>query len=54
MDMQARQKELEDALAQALANYHQLYGRIEEIKYLIQQAAVQKLVDEGEPVKEEA
>ncbi len=51
MDLQARQKELEDALLQILANYNQVAGRVEEIKYLIQQEAAQKLVDEGELVE---
>ncbi len=53
MNLQQRLQEVEDAKLQALANYQQLYGRAEELKYLIQQDELQKAVDSSESVPED-
>ena len=48
--LQSRLKELEESKVNFEIEYHRLIGRIAEIQYLIQQATMQQLVDEGEAV----
>ncbi len=48
--LEARMKELQESKVNFEVEYHRLIGRIAEIQYLIEQAEMQKLVDEGEKV----
>ena len=48
--LQARMKELEESKINFEIEYHRLIGRIAEVQYLIEQAAMQDLVNEGEAV----
>jgi hypothetical protein len=48
--LESRMKELQDSKINFEIEYHRLMGRISEVQYLIDQANVQKLVDEGEKV----
>lgn len=50
--MQKRMDDLNKALAESLANHHMLLGRLEECKYMVNQADMQNMVDKGEPVLE--
>jgi hypothetical protein len=49
--IQARIADLDKALAEALAQYHQIFGRLQECKYLLDQIAMQEIVDQGEKVE---
>ncbi len=62
MDLQARLQELTDALTQAAQQYQLVFGRLEEVKYIIQQndkiaadaiAAAQAEADAAAAAKEE-
>lgn len=48
--LQARINELDRALAESLAQYHQIFGGLQECKYLLQQLEIQELVNQGEAV----
>jgi predicted ATPase len=48
--LQNRINDLDKALVEALAQYHQIFGRLQETKYFLEQMAIQELVDQGEPV----
>lgn len=48
--LNARIVDLDKALAEALAQYHQIFGRLQECKYLVEQIQMQELVDKGEKV----
>ncbi len=50
--MQKRMDDLNKALAESLGNHHMLLGRIQELQYMMEQAAAQDMVDQGEPVLE--
>ncbi len=48
--LEARIKDVRQALEQSLANHHQIIGRLEELNYMMQQLEMQELVDKGEAV----
>ncbi len=48
--LEARMTDLDKAVAECLAQYHQVFGRLQECKYLLQQLEMQELVNEGEAV----
>lgn len=53
MDIEILNNRIDDikkALEQSLAQHNMLLGRLEEAKYFLEQAEVQELINEGEPV----
>ena len=50
MDLQARKKDIDDAIEQSKNNHMMLLGRLEEIKYMMEQAKPVEEVKEGEVV----
>jgi len=49
--LQARMKDVREALEQSLANHHQMIGRLEELNFMMQQLEMQELIDNGEAVE---
>ena len=48
--LEARMMDLEKASAECLAQYHQIFGRLQECRFLLEQLGMQELVNEGEAV----